>query len=485
MELEHLRAIPTFSLVGVKGIAVIISSRFTGANRREVANGIKDGDGALMAFAREQILFGNDHFRAVFVTDRRAIIKMGGFRKSDTHTFFQTDQDQSFPPLRDAEVGSIEQAPVAFVAETGKALDDLGDRFPAFVRGKSDDVFHHESTRAEVVHEVRELLKKAVACVVFIRRAEWADRGKALTGRSADDEPQLAGTNLELRAEIFAAYVADVATQPESTGMVEPEGLDGLREQIDPEDGFVAGVAGFLEAFREAPSSTEEVEDFHPVETIVASVLCRQWGNIALVPNPDLSEQITAAIIELLADERKRQGLTYEDLAARAGVDRSTVALWDRGERTPRIEVILKVCHALGLELSSLLIQAEAIASGLPKRAFPKRPPRTLQAAHFLNEASLKRATRLTSAMLRPGIEHCHQTFDTIDFQLELHGAKPIGRLVELANLSSMIGNVVAEGVAANSDGLYERNTPHTYPDLLPKKASAVPLEIKIALAAC
>jgi len=264
--------------------------------------------------------------------------------------------------------------------------------------------------------------------------------------------------------------------------MVEPEGLDGFREKIDPEDGFVAGVARFLEAFRETPSATEEVENFHPVETIVASVLRRQWGNITLVSNPDLSEKITAAIIELLAEERKRQGLTYEDLAAKAGVDRSTVALWDRGERTPRIEVILKVCHALGLELSALLIQAEAIASGLPKRAFPKRPPRTLQAAHFRNEAALKRTTGLTSAMLRAGIEHCHQTFDTIDFQLELHGAKPIGRLVELANLSSMIGNVVAEGVAASSDGLYERNTPHTYPDLLPKKTSAVPLEVKIAL---
>lgn len=200
------------------------------------------------------------------------------------------------------------------------------------------------------------------------------------------------------------------------------------------------------------------------------------------MPDADLSEKITVALVELLADERKRQGLTYEDLAARAGVDRSTVALWDRGERTPRIEVVLKVCHALGLELSALLIQAEAAASGLPKRAFPKRPPRMLDASHFPNESALRRTTGLTSATLRASIEHCHQTFDTIDFQLELHGAKPIGKLVELANLSAMIGNVIAEGVAANSDGLYERNTPHTYPDLLPKKAPATPLEVKIAL---
>jgi hypothetical protein len=77
---------------------------------------------------------------------------------------------------------------------------------------------------------------------------------------------------------------------------------------------------------------------------------------------------------------------------------------------------------------------------------------------------------------------HCHQTLDTIDFQLELHGARPIGKLVELANLSAMIGNIVAEGIAASSDGLYERNAPHSYPDLVAKVTPAVPLEVKIAL---
>jgi len=200
------------------------------------------------------------------------------------------------------------------------------------------------------------------------------------------------------------------------------------------------------------------------------------------VPDADLSELITTAIIELLADERKRQGLTYEDLAARVGVDRSTIALWERGERSPGFAVVLKVCQALGGELAALLVHAEAKASGLPARSMPKRAPRLLHDSHFLNEAVLRRTTGLKSAMLRAGIEHCHQTLDTIDFQLELHGAKPIGRLVELANLSSMIGNIVAEGVAANSSGLYKRNTPHTYPDLVPQKSPAVPVEVKIAL---
>lgn len=169
MEFERLGAVPTLSLVGVKRVAVIVSGVFTGANRRKVADGIEDGDGALMAFSRKQILVGDNHFRAVFVPDGRAVAEMSGLRESDARTLFQADEDQSLPPLRDAEVGGVEQAPIAIVAQPGKAFDDLGDGLSAFVRGESDDVFHDESPRAEVVHEVGELLKKAVARVVFIR----------------------------------------------------------------------------------------------------------------------------------------------------------------------------------------------------------------------------------------------------------------------------------------------------------------------------
>lgn len=194
------------------------------------------------------------------------------------------------------------------------------------------------------------------------------------------------------------------------------------------------------------------------------------------------SEKITSAIIKLLATERKRVGLTFEELAARTGLDRTTVALWERGERSPGLGAVLKVCEAMSIELSALLIQAEAVVSGLPVGASPKRAPRALKDSFFLNQTDLERVTGMKAAMLRAGIEHCHQTFDTIDFQLELHGAKPIAKLVELANLSSMIGNIVAEGIAVSSDGLYERNAPHAYPDLLPKGAGSVPLEIKISL---
>lgn len=264
--------------------------------------------------------------------------------------------------------------------------------------------------------------------------------------------------------------------------MIEPKSFYGTRQYIDPEHSSVICISRFLETVREAASAAKEVEDFHPVGTIVSSARAGSMPNCVRVPDIDPTEKITRIIIELLADERKRQGVNYEDLAAQIGVDRTTIGLWERGERSPAFLSLLRYSRALGLELSTLVVQAEAIAAGLPKRAAPQRPPRALNDAHFLNEAVLKRTTGITAAMLRAGIEHCHQTLDTIDLELELHGAKPIARLVELANLSSMIGNIVAEGVAVNSGGLYARNTPHTYPDLIPQKQSAVPLEVKIAL---
>lgn len=62
-------------------------------------------------------------------------------------------------------------------------------------------------------------------------------------------------------------------------------------------------------------------------------------------------------------------------------------------------------------------------------------------------------------------------------------GVLPISKLVELANLSSMIGNVFGGALADASAKLYKRNKPHAYPDLLPTTAGESPeVEIKVAL---
>ena len=77
-----------------------------------------------------------------------------------------------------------------------------------------------------------------------------------------------------------------------------------------------------------------------------------------------------------------------------------------------------------------------------------------------------------------------YRLLDRVDRTLTGDGVDPLCRIVELANLSSMIGNIFGAEIAKSSKGLYVRNRPHKYPDLLPVAEGAVRtgIEIKMAL---
>ena len=75
------------------------------------------------------------------------------------------------------------------------------------------------------------------------------------------------------------------------------------------------------------------------------------------------------ALIKVIAEYRQAQGLTYEDLADKAGVHRTTIGLLERNERTPTVQIALQLASALGVELSEILARAEAIAKW---KRFPK-----------------------------------------------------------------------------------------------------------------
>ena len=56
--------------------------------------------------------------------------------------------------------------------------------------------------------------------------------------------------------------------------------------------------------------------------------------------------------------------------------------------------------------------------------------------------------------------------------------------LIELANLSAIVGNLFRRGIATVSNGTFKANRPHTFPDLLANAPGARDLEIKVALEA-
>jgi len=199
----------------------------------------------------------------------------------------------------------------------------------------------------------------------------------------------------------------------------------------------------------------------------------------ALMSNPS-PVHVVKALIQAIAEERKAQGLTYEQLADRAGVHRTTIALWEREERTPTIQLALQLASALNVPLSLLLARCEAACQ--TGQSVVSLTHRRLLAENFRNENKLRELTGLKHQVVRGAIEDCYQTLDLIDSELAKRESPLVSELVELANLSSMIGNLLAAGLVEHSGGAYSRNTPHTYPDLLPQRAEFGGIEVKTAL---
>ena len=194
------------------------------------------------------------------------------------------------------------------------------------------------------------------------------------------------------------------------------------------------------------------------------------------------AKKIVTSLMEVITEYRKAQGLTYEKLADKEGVHRTTIGLLERNERSPTLQVVLQLASALGVELSETLSRAEAMASGNAPRTMAAVKERIVQRQHFHHERILAEFTGLNADCVKNAIQGSYQVLDSIDFQLAAHNTPPIAKLVELANISSMIGNLVGGQIATCSNGLYKRNRPHTYPDLLAVAPHDLNIEIKIAL---
>jgi hypothetical protein len=99
-----------------------------------------------------------------------------------------------------------------------------------------------------------------------------------------------------------------------------------------------------------------------------------------------------------------------------------------------------------------------------------------------LNGAVLE-SIGLDHEVVREAIAQTYDLLDRIDNTLTSAGVFPLSQTVELANLSSMIGNIFGAALARHSNGRFKRNGPHKYPDLLSTKPKLYPnIELKMAL---
>ncbi len=173
-----------------------------------------------------------------------------------------------------------------------------------------------------------------------------------------------------------------------------------------------------------------------------------------------------------------------EAVANRAGLDRTYVSLLESEQRQPTVVAAAALAEAMGLSLSDLLLRAEKVAEGegsAEVELVPAAPSRLADRSCIESDAGLRASTGLTAEMIAAAIDETYHTLDLLDRQLEESGVQPFAKLVELANLSSMIGNIVGGAIARHSAGLYERSGPHKYQDLRSTSAGEH-IEIKTAL---
>lgn len=73
-------------------------------------------------------------------------------------------------------------------------------------------------------------------------------------------------------------------------------------------------------------------------------------------------DAVCSQVVRLLREERGRQGVSMTRLAEQAGLSQGMISLFERGLRNPSLDTLLRLCSALNLDLSSVLIQAERAA---------------------------------------------------------------------------------------------------------------------------
>jgi XRE family transcriptional regulator, regulator of sulfur utilization len=70
---------------------------------------------------------------------------------------------------------------------------------------------------------------------------------------------------------------------------------------------------------------------------------------------PAEGRQVAAAFGSVLRAVRQEAGVTQEDLAFRADVDRTYPSLLERGRRQPTLAIVLRVARALTMEPAELV----------------------------------------------------------------------------------------------------------------------------------
>jgi transcriptional regulator with XRE-family HTH domain len=69
-------------------------------------------------------------------------------------------------------------------------------------------------------------------------------------------------------------------------------------------------------------------------------------------------EVVSSQVARLLREERKKQNLSLNELAARAGLSRQMVSYVEQEERNPSLDTLLRLARALKINLDDIIRRA-------------------------------------------------------------------------------------------------------------------------------
>jgi transcriptional regulator with XRE-family HTH domain len=195
--------------------------------------------------------------------------------------------------------------------------------------------------------------------------------------------------------------------------------------------------------------------------------------------------QVSEIVAQLVTDARRLEGLSIDELADRAGVHRTYVGLVERRSRQPTLAVAASLAEALGLSLSELVAEAEHDAGNghAPEvELVPAPPKRKPDRAHAGACPLLEATTGLTGGTVVRAVEIAYRKLDLIDEQMRASGSRPIAGLVDLPDLTELVGDVLGAGLARASNGLYVQNGSEHSPPLQPLQHGLPELQLAAAL---
>lgn len=89
-------------------------------------------------------------------------------------------------------------------------------------------------------------------------------------------------------------------------------------------------------------------------ENLSTNVLVSISKALNVTVNDLISGNVTTNIGYTIKKLRRRKGMTQEELANKSNISVRTIANYESGKRKPNLEMIIKICNGLDIQLTSL-----------------------------------------------------------------------------------------------------------------------------------